>query len=779
MEKDRNDRGNSSNQRKKLSYAKEHIKGRKFRVVRPENRSKYLESDNTAINAVLGTITGGHHDAMRSFSDTVNYPNTQVNSTVDDPDKVRQMQKARFIQQQLESEQITSSYDSCYDYSEESVKTQNSDTYGTQPNISGTKPEHNEAGVSNENAKSKGISDDPIFVDRYRKAQFIRESLLRESKAAAFAAYDTDDHAENIYDTHESMADRCSNSNEDTYEQSLVAAEPTNSISVALSAAPVITDDIKQYIIRGIKSAHFKDRLEERRREQAVEKTEESPTLPLQYMQAYHHNSDENDDSHGDITSPIDAAASYISTVQSGNAQTMVAKPVTDIMKHHMGEGAAVTDSIKQTANSVASSDSMQAVPFNIGMILAENEGKKLAYKIAKGEDILAEKEQVRVQERMAQSKYHFVEPDKHVSKVEKRETIQQEQKRRFIKSTENKKAEVRREAEHKAKENIYLKANRKENGLIGKIFGDDKKNHTKGKGAVIAGAAAAVIPILLMVVIVMFICALFSWASPYKEKLFDDSSMSYKEKELSGEKVITGYIDLIKDIYDEKQLDILARIAMMGCDHEMLDNRWIKLDENFDIESIIAIEAAKKWREIQDSMKDSEENEEPVEISEEDAEDIIYHLTREDFEEVVELTFNFDARAETKTCDLCDGEETTVEDPDTGETDTITTPCVHKFLMGSGVNNLVSIAGHDGGEYYFFDQVFDKDSETYEEDKMMYDLYREALQKQFIGTTGKPSHTIVDYSGYGADYQRMLKVAEAHGYEINGDEVKRIEEGT
>ena len=39
------------------------------------------------------------------------------------------------------------------------------------------------------------------------------------------------------------------------------------------------------------------------------------------------------------------------------------------------------------------SSDSVQAVPFNIGMILAENEGKKLAYKIAKGEDILAEKD--------------------------------------------------------------------------------------------------------------------------------------------------------------------------------------------------------------------------------------------------------------------------------------------------------------------------------------------------------------------------------------------------
>ena len=54
----------------------------------------------------------------------------------------------------------------------------------------------------------------------------------------------------------------------------------------------------------------------------------------------------------------------------------------------------------------------------------------------------------------------------------------------------------------------------------------------------------------------------------------------------------------MVKDIYDEKQLEILAMITKMNCDHEMLDNKWIKLDENFDIESIIAIEATKKWRE-------------------------------------------------------------------------------------------------------------------------------------------------------------------------------------
>ena len=39
MEQNKNDRGNSSDQRKKLSYAKEHMKGRKYTVVRPEHRT--------------------------------------------------------------------------------------------------------------------------------------------------------------------------------------------------------------------------------------------------------------------------------------------------------------------------------------------------------------------------------------------------------------------------------------------------------------------------------------------------------------------------------------------------------------------------------------------------------------------------------------------------------------------------------------------------------------------------------------------------------------------
>ena len=96
---------------------------------------------------------------------------------------------------------------------------------------------------------------------------------------------------------------------------------------------------------------------------------------------------------------------------------------------------------------------------------------------------------------------------------------------------------------------------------------------------------------------------------------------------------------------------------------------------------------------------------------------------------------------------------------------------------MGAGVNNLVSLVGHEGNEYYFFDKVFDKESETYEEDKMMYDLYKEVLQKNILGTTDEPSHTIVDYSGYSEDYQRMMRVAQALGYTIMGDKVIKQED--
>ena len=817
MEQNRNDRGNSSEQRKKLSYAKEHMKGRKFRVVRPEHRSKNLEYDDNAINAVLGTLTGGHHDTVRRFDNTSKYDSAQV-SAATDPEKVRRMQKAMYIRQQLMQEESgTGTYRDEYTHAESAgnagvstvypitqVYSDISDDYGRyadrsygyevyeEPSNEHYSDTQNDGVLQSEERPEEsshrltdseraviesGITHtvDPETGDRYRKAQFIREKLLQESKAAAFAVYDTDENAESLHGIHEVAEVRHSDINDLAHEQSSDGAEPANSISVALSAAPIITDEIKQDIIRGIKSEHFKDRLEERRKEQANEKQEEPSAPQPRYTKVYQYDSYENADKREDITTPIETAASYISTVQSGNAQSIVTRPVTDIIKQHMGEGAVIADSLKQAANTAESSDSTQAVPFNIGMILAENEGKKLAYKIAKGEDILAEKEHARVNERMAQSKYRFVEPDKHTPKVEKRETIQEEQKRRFIKNTENKKAEVRREAEHKAKENIYLKANRREDGLIGKIFGDEKTYHPKSKAAVIAaGAGAAIIPVLLIIVVIMFICSLFLWMSPNKEKLFDESSMSYKEEELSGEEVITGYVKVVKDVFDEKQLEILAMITSMDCDHDMLDNKWIKLDENFDIESIIAIEAAKKWREIRDSRSAGESEEPGEEEAEEEAEDIIYHLTREDFKEVVDMTFNFDAREETRECDECEGEKHVEFDPDTGEFHIVTTPCVHTFLVGEGVNNLASLAGQDGDEYYFFDKVFDKESETYEEDKMMYDLYREVLQKNILGTTDQPSHTIVDYSDYSQDYQRMMKAASALGYTVMGDKVTK-----
>ena len=82
----------------------------------------------------------------------------------------------------------------------------------------------------------------------------------------------------------------------------------------------------------------------------------------------------------------------------------------------------------------------------------------------------------------------------------------------------------------------------------------------------------------------------------------------------------------------------------------------------------------------------------------------------------------------------------------------------------------LLGVLYHENLEYYFFDLVFDKESETYEEDKMMYDLYREVLQKNILGKTDEPSHTIVDYSGYSEDYQRMLRNADALGYEVGAD---------
>ncbi|MBO6308726.1 MAG: hypothetical protein J6N70_07840 [Oribacterium sp.] len=769
MENKNNDRGNSSEQRKKLSYAKEHIKGKKYTVVRPEKRIKYTEPDNNALNAMLGTLTGGHHDTVRRFDNTSNSHNAQVYDTPD-IERIQQMQKAQFIQQQLESEQKASVYVAFDGISYQPEKTHENNTYGSQPNTydnaDNAKDVANRSNEISAYPENRNISDDPQLVERLRKAQFIREQLENSTAMPAIMSYSEDD----IADATVRPEPRMSEEKEHIPEQHTFGADST--IKSLSSMIPMLSDEQKADIQRSIKQKQYENRLEER-----IQATETTSVPIRAYNYADYHHNNTSDTANSDVLEEVGTAVSYAQSVQNADAQRMVTKPLTDAVKRSLSHTAqTAVDGTATITQSVSGTYDMQAIPYNIGMILAENEGKKLAYKIAKGEDILVEKEQARVQERMAQSKYRFVEPEKHRPKVEKRESIQEEQKRRFIKNTENKKAEVRREAEHKAKESIYLKANRKEDGLIRKIFGEDKKYHPKGKAAVIAGAGAAVMPILLLVIVVMFICAVFSWMSPHKEKVFDDSTMDYKEQELTGKEVITGYVKVVKDVYDEKQLEILSMISAMNCNHEMLDNKWLKIDENFDIESIIAIEATKKWRELQDSTNE-EDSEAIPDNSEETQEDIIYHLTREDFEEVVDMTFNFDARAETRVCDLCMGEQHIEFDPDTGDFFIVTIPCIHKFLMGAGVNNLVSLAGHEGNEYYFFDKVFDKDSETYEEDKMMYDLYKEVLQKKILGTIDNPAHTIVDYSGYSEDYQRMMRVASAHGYTVMGDRATKAEE--
>ena len=99
------------------------------------------------------------------------------------------------------------------------------------------------------------------------------------------------------------------------------------------------------------------------------------------------------------------------------------------------------------------------------------------------------------------------------------------------------------------------------------------------------------------------------------------------------------------------------------------------------------------------------------------------------------------------------------------------------RTLSGNGVINYASLADHEDTKYYFFDAVVDTSSETYEEDKMMYDLFREILQKNLLGTVEEPSHTIVDYENSSDDYERMCECAEAKGYTIIGDKVMKMEE--
>ena len=804
MEKNKNDRGSSPEQRKKLKFAQKHEKKKHYHIARPAVPGQQPEPEDTALNAALETLVGGHHDTMRRFTSDGKRDNAHDYDTAPDTEKHRQMQKARFIQQQLTQEDhrttpadtdgyVTSEteihHDSVEEYPtiEQSYYEYDHDTVDSV--LETLKEEKSKEQPSPDNAHrltetEKAVIESkptmtvaPETIDRMRKAQYLKEQLERQSVRSAAVESSVEDHTDE------------SHPNDTKTETKTEMAVPHNTdgqdsiIHVIPDAVSAVSDELKADIQRAIKRKQYESKHDIRRRE-ADDDAQSNVSIQTTYYAEQYRSDDEitAGPEKSDVLDEVSAAVGYVQSVQTADAQKIVVKPITDTVKRHLSDTAqTAVDGITTVSQSVSGADSTQAISFNIGMVLAENEAKKLAYKMAKGEEILAEKEQAHVKERMEQSKYRFVEPDKHKPKVEKRETIREEQKRKFVKDSEIKKQATRKEAEQKAKEGIFIKANKREDGLIGKIFGDEKKYHPKGKGALIAAAAGGIFPVILILVVIMFICALFAWASPHKENIFDESAGKYKEENLTGEEVITGYVKVVKDIYDEKQLEILAMITKMNCDHDMLDNKWIKLDENFDIESIIAIEATKKWRELQDSMKETEDEEEAPEETEapteEDAEDIIYHLTREDFEEVIEMTFNFDARAETRVCDQCAGEQQVEYDPETGEFYIITTPCVHKFLLGAGVNNLVYLVGHEGNEYYFFDKVFDKESETYEEDKMMYDLYKEVLQKNILGTTDEPSHTIVDYSGYSEDYQRMMRVASALGYTVMGDKVTKKED--
>ncbi|MCR5806500.1 MAG: hypothetical protein K6G68_05635 [Oscillospiraceae bacterium] len=804
MNNKRDERENSLN-RKKLRFAQKHEKKKHYHIAKPATPGKQAEPEDTVLSAALDTLVGGHHDTMRRFTSDGKRDNAHDYDTTPDTEKHRQMQKARFIQQQLTQEEHRTSPADTDDYvtSESTLHYDSRDEYSAGKQAYSDNDYGNDTydsvqeGLKEEKAREQQSPDNthrltetekavieskptmtvaPETIDRMRKAQYLKEQLERQSVRSAAVEY-YDDHTDEIHhnDVHtEPKTDKDVLHNTDGQD---------DIIYVIPDAVSAVSDELKADIQRAIKRKQYESKHDIRRQE-ADDDAQSNVSIQTTYYSEQHYSDDEitAGPEKSDVLDEVSAAVGYVQSVQTADAQKIVVKPITDTIKRHLSDTSqTAVDGATTITSSVQGADSTQAVPFNIGMVLAENEAKKLAYKMAKGEDILAEKEQAHVQERIEQSKYRFVEPDKHKPKVEKRESIREEQKRKFVKDSEIKKQAARKEAEQKAKEGIFIKSNKREDGLIGKIFSDEKKYHPKGKGALIAAAAGGIFPVILILVVIMFICALFAWASPHKENIFDESSGKYKEEELTGEEVITGYVKVVKDIYDEKQLEILAMITKMNCDHEMLDNKWIKLDENFDIESIIAIEATKKWRELQDSMAETEDEEEAPEETEapteEDAEDIIYHLTREDFEEVVEMTFNFDARAETRVCDQCAGEQQVEYDPETGEFYIITTPCVHKFLMGAGVNNLVSLVGHEGNEYYFFDKVFDKESETYEEDKMMYDLYKEVLQKNILGTTDEPSHTIVDYSGYSQDYQRMMRVAQALGYTIMGDKVVKQED--
>ena len=124
----------------------------------------------------MGTLTGVHHDAVRRFENTPKADNAQVYGTPD-TEKIRQMQKARFIQQQLESEQKASVYVAFDGISYQPEKPHVREDYGAKPNMCdevdhGRNVSRKYGDRSNELSaypENRIIYDDPQFVERLRK----------------------------------------------------------------------------------------------------------------------------------------------------------------------------------------------------------------------------------------------------------------------------------------------------------------------------------------------------------------------------------------------------------------------------------------------------------------------------------------------------------------------------------------------------------------------------------------------------------------------------------
>lgn len=799
--KNRNDRERenslSHDNAKRFYFAKQRQTKKKYRIA--QSLKQPQKNNDNSIEIVLGTLTGGHSENRERPYERHTVNTTSITSA-DRPEKSakqRQMRKAMYLRERLSQENDVSEYIyannqdrnddySRYDYCSEKTEiyediSGNAD-YMTNPVSSEENKDRRTDAEKRYYDKRPAVSDDPAAVQRIYRAKYIKENLERESSLSAIMAYRYDDEHdyEQADDIISPKEDICNITPNDTVES-------VNDV-MRIGEAPVLSDDVKDNIARLIKQKHLVQRIEDRRDRYAAHKEYSQDHIKQENGQdcsddvifgfyRYDFGQDIPDNERLDIPDDvrketIDAdSLLFADKIHHENVSEQQEYPLPRKMESGVN---AVSDnavkyisSVKQAADSTGRSDSAQAVPYNIGMILAQNEGKKIAYQLVKGEETLAEKERSHVAERMSQSRFHFVDPESYKPKVEPRETIREEQKRKFIKNSEIKRAEVRREAEQKVKENIYVKANSKESGGIIKAIFGERVYSPKGKGVVIAGAVCAVIPVILIVIISIFVCSLFSWLAPHNESLFDNESGSYQEVDLDGNEVITGYINVIRDIFDEKQLEILAELSTLEYDHDEMDNRYIKLEESFDAECIMALAAVRKQRRLSGYDEDSEASE-----------DIVYHLTRKDFEDIVESTFTLEYSIETRECDICEPDVITATDPETGDVTEIGTGSeVHTFLTGSGVVNISQLANNS--EYFFFDQFITCGSEHYEEDRALYDFYCEVLHDYFLGTADESSHTIVDYSIGTEDRERMNQCAEIKGYTIEDDYVVKVDESS